>query len=363
MTEGTLLAHLVRRFGVGSENLATETLAYILRTPAAAEGMHEHARRFCPELRRPAGYRTQDWLAADAAIPDLVGFMGDGVVPFLVEVKFGAALTSNQPVTYLHRLLPLSEPGLLLFLVPSARVAPIWGELQRRCAEEGLQLETFDTRPVGQVGDAVVAVTRWLDLLDDIDRRLLPTEHRQVIAELGELRGLCDREDRELFKPFTTEFLGGDIGSRLLDLDELLNEAVSVLVADGKASITGLTRTTGTGYFGRYVNLGGWVCLLYVGFHTWGSLRPTPLWLRITDNRANGYPRLDEALAPLTAETQPRFLNEDGYRRIPIFIPHDAERDVVFAAIDNQLREAQALLLNAPPPVSVPTAPAAIQEG
>ena len=105
MNDATLLAHLVNRLGTGAENIANETLAYLLQEPAACHGMHAHARRFCPDVAAARRYRTQDWSAEDNAIPDLVGITADGTTPLVIEAKFGAALTPNQPVTYLRRLL------------------------------------------------------------------------------------------------------------------------------------------------------------------------------------------------------------------------------------------------------------------
>lgn len=355
MPEETMLAHLANRLGHGSEDLATEALAFILQNPAAARGMEAHARRWSSGLAVPSRFRTQDWLASDEAIPDLVAVAPDGSTPLIVEAKFGAALTPNQPVTYLRRLLLLNTPTLLLFLVPSRRATPIWAELRRRCSEAGIELTTSDPLATGSVENVVVAVTTWADLLLDIERSLTPpNEHHRTLAELEQLQGLCERQDRTLFQPFSTRFLGGGTGQHLMDLDALLNEAIETLVAAGLASIKGLTRAAGTGYYGRYVQLAGWGCLLHVNFARWGSQRHTPLWLQITDRRAAGNPALRDALAPLTTEQPPRLLDEDGRRHIPIFLPNDVERDAVFAAVDRQLQEIHGLLSMCPPITSQP---------
>ncbi len=350
MPEETLLAHLANRLGPGSEDLATEALAFILQNPAATRGMGAHARRWSSELDVPNCFRTQDWLASDEAIPDLVGVAPDGSTPLIVEAKFGAALTPNQPVTYLRRLLLLDTPTLLLFLVPGRRATPIWAELRRRCSDAGIQLTTADPLAKGSVENVVVAVTTWADLLLDIERNLTPpNEHHRTLAELEQLQGLCERQDRTLFQPLSTDFLGGGTGQRLMDVDALLNEAIETLVASGLASIKGLTRAAGTSYYGRYFRLAGWVCLLHVNFSRWGSERPTPLWLQITDRRAYGNQALRDALAPLAVEQPPRLLDEDGERQIPIFLPHGVDRDAVFAVVDQQLQEIRGLLSSCPP--------------
>ena len=350
VTADTLLAHLAQRLGHGTEDLATEALAYILQNPGASRGMAKHAARWEQDLAPVIRFRTQDWLSEDEAIPDLVGEADDRSTPLIVEAKFGAALTPNQPVTYLRRLLATEAPGLLLFLVPTRRKFPIWAELRRRCEDAELPLTTSGETLRGVQGQAVVGVTTWTDLLDDIDRHLVPVaEYRQTIAELEQLRGLCERADRNVFQPLTTQFLGGDVGQRLKDLDELLNEAVGSLTDRHMAVTKGLRWSSGQGWFGRYFSLAGWECLLHVNFGYWGTQRDTPLWLRITDRRGIANLPLQEALRPLAAAEPPRLLDEDGRHQIPIHLPNDVERDFVFAAIESQLVEIHELLERCPP--------------
>lgn len=344
-----MLAYLSNRLGSGAEDLATEALAFLLRTPAAATGLLNHARRSCPLLTEPARYRTQDRSVTDDGIPDLVGVGPDGTTPLIIEAKFGAALTANQPVTYLQRLLDREEPSLLLFLVPTRREAPIWAELQRRCADAGMELVCEGGRSVGQWGNITVAVSRWQDLLRDLELAPVPVEdHRRQLSELEQLRGLCEREDRNLFRPFTSEFLNGDVGQRLLDLDELLNEVVNVLASEGEASTKGLRWSSGQGWFGRYVKLAEWECLLKVDFRSWGR-ESTPLWLRITDTRAPANQDLLNILEPLVGTRHPRFINDGGLMQFSIGLPHGSERDEVFAAVDAQVREVLNLLRACPP--------------
>lgn len=349
-TDETLLAHLAHRLGHGSEDLATEALAFILRNPVAARGMASHAARWCPDLSPTPRFRTQDWLSEDEAVPDLVGVAADGSTPLIVEAKFGAALTPNQPVTYLKRLLPSGEPGLLLFLVPARRRRSIWAEIQHRCEASGLSLAPSNQSFCGAHGPAVVAVTVWPDLLEEIERHLVPlTDHRRTFAELEQLRGLCERADRSVFAPFTTQFLGGDVGKRLQDLDSLLNEAATSLAERGMASTSGLRWSSGQNWFGRYFLFAGWECLLHVNFVRWGTQRDTPLWLRITDKRAATHPGFQDVLSPLAASEPARLLDDDGRRLIPIHLPHGEERDAVFAAIEDQLVEIHGLLASCPP--------------
>jgi hypothetical protein len=53
-------------------------------------------------------------------IPDLVGATTDGTGVLLVESKFWAPLTPNQPIGYLRRL-PVDREGMVLFIAPEGR--------------------------------------------------------------------------------------------------------------------------------------------------------------------------------------------------------------------------------------------------
>lgn len=344
MPEETMLAHLSRRLGSGPENLATEALAFLLQTPAVSAGLLRHARTFAPGLAAPVAYRTQDWSADDQAIPDLVGTSGSGSAPLIIEAKFAAALTPNQPVTYLQRLRELAEPSLLLFLVPTRRVHPVWDEIRRRCAEAGVVIESEGTVARGSSGSVTVAVTSWRELLASIDQELVPaTDYQRQRAELEQLQGLCDREDQNTFRPFTSDFLHGDVGRRVNDLDELLIEAVDVLVAAEVASVAGLRYSAGHGWFGRYLKLAGWECRLGVEYGLWDRYAH-PMWLWISDRRAGTHTLLSAELEVLANLHPPRLIRDEGRLVMPVVIPHEAERDAVFAAIEQQVRELAEIL-------------------
>src|SRR5687768_5612239 len=66
--------------------------------------------------------------------PDLVGTDPDHVERLLVEAKFGAGLTEQQPGGYLQRL-PADADGMLLVVAPSARLPTLWVELLRAVPE------------------------------------------------------------------------------------------------------------------------------------------------------------------------------------------------------------------------------------
>ena len=193
-----LLAHLAWHFQ-SNEDAATDTLAYILQKyegarAALADLLSERA---SPEEGAPVISRvsTRGIYPCDGThmIPDLVGFNGngEGQETVLVESKFWAALTPNQPCGYLRLMESMESASHLLFLAPSSRVDTMWPELVQeaeRCL--GASDDRGETKSVymAVVGKKplYLMLTSWLTLL----QRMECPEYR-VGSELQQLKGLC----------------------------------------------------------------------------------------------------------------------------------------------------------------------------
>src|SRR5664279_1488761 len=135
MTSGRILGHLAQRFSPSEENIATEALAWILRRSAAARrAMVDIARISGADLPTDLNFVGQVG-DADTGRPDLVGFDENHRERLIIEAKFAAKLTPQQPAGYLQRLLPPDEDGVLLVLAPSARRATLWSDLLKALPE------------------------------------------------------------------------------------------------------------------------------------------------------------------------------------------------------------------------------------
>ena len=134
MTDDRILGHLAQRFAVSEENLATEALTWLLRRSAAA-------RAALVGLARAIGVDVPDELtfigqvgSPDTGRPDVVGLDASSRERLLIEAKFAAALTDQQPSGYLKRL-PPDVDGMLLVVAPTVRLATLWVELLRAVPE------------------------------------------------------------------------------------------------------------------------------------------------------------------------------------------------------------------------------------
>lgn len=338
-----MFGFLASRLSSHPENVATEALAYVLRSSTAvARGFEDYVRRV---VDLPAGlhYVTQS-TGDDGAIPDLVGIASDGSSPLLIEAKFWAGLTDHQPTSYLRRL-PVDRPAMLLFIVPSVRLELLWTEVLARSAATGLTAtgERADTDHRHAFVDAqqVLAMTTWRALLAALTDFAIAAGDQAARCDLRQLSGLCDRMDGEGFVPLTVEDLSGSVAVRLLQYTDLINRATDRMVATGAASTktsqgSGLHTGSAPGWWGRYFALADTVCLLRFSAHRWARDRATPIWLQIGYRGQPSVPAILDALAPLRAQRNRVFPRRD-FVDVAIDLPTNVEADTVVDSMIHQI--------------------------
>ena len=223
----SLLAHIVSRFTSSQrENVATEALAYLLRRPAASAAVSVALAGFGVELPTVVSWRTQVRAPDDAVIPDLVGEDSQARPALIVEVKFGAGLTSNQPGAYLdwqdrEFAEDPASPHLLVFLVPTRRVELLAAELSglgglSRRSESPLPLFEREGRPrVGVLG--------WGRMLAALEGELEAAGDEAGLHDLDQLRGLSNRADDEEMMPLSPEELSPERGRRQYEFHRIVH--------------------------------------------------------------------------------------------------------------------------------------------
>src|SRR5258705_2479960 len=117
----TLLADLALRLASSPEDVATEALTLILgRSRPSANALNSLIHQWTTDSRCDVVRWKSQVAAADDARTDMEGEDGKGAVCVILENKFDAALTANQPATYLRRL--PRDYGVLAFVAPSRRL-------------------------------------------------------------------------------------------------------------------------------------------------------------------------------------------------------------------------------------------------
>lgn len=349
----SLLAHLSRRLSGQTEDLAVESLGHILSTSAASRQALTDVLGNCGvEIGGISRVETQS-TGGGGERPDLAGFDESGQEKLLIEAKFWAGLTGNQPVAYLDRL-PQDSPSALLVVAPSLRIDTLWAELRRR-VRDAKGIDIGDGQPGAELRHAPVGVSRRLVItspaalsLGDGNRQLILTSWRNLLGRmeaqanaagdvstlnnLQQLQGLAELEDTEAFLPLRPEQLSAEFPRLLPHLIGLTNDTVARLRGEGLAYTSGYRFTTDNNRLVQYMTF----CdvpntELGIDYAAWRKYHHSPIWLKLRI----GELRLD---SPWRSADPPGCEKEGGSYLFPVYLKTGVERDSVLDSMMEQLR-------------------------
>ena len=351
----TLLAQLAPMFGPQTENLAVEALGHILSgSEAARSALSELLQAGGAGVGKVAQVRTQD-AGEDGARPDLVGSDQDGEERVLIEAKFWAGLTSNQPRGYLRRLESAPQPSALLFVAPAQRLASLWPELCRLSGSASHVALDSDAAGLqsARIGDGpYLMLTSWRTLLGRMAATVSAAADSHTELDIRQLQGLAVQQDKEAFLPLRQEELGPQLPRRVIDFTRVVNDAV------GRVKKTEWVSTKGTKRVGTATSYGVWLGFprvepigkvhgffgVHYGF--WARSGDTPLWLFFMKSRVSADMR--RALEPLRHRTPPELIEAPRHIRFPIALPVGKERGAVLDAVVTRLLEIARLITPEP---------------
>ncbi len=332
----SLLAYLAYKFGGQTETIATEALGYILsRSEAARNALRDMIGNGGVDVGRIARAQTEVPIEVEGkeARVDLIGFDATDAERALVEVKFWAGLTENQPNTYLKRLLQNTEPSALLFVAPESRLVTLWAELRRLANAGGFTLSNVPSaaNPMSMAingGSHCLMLRSWRALLGSMASRASVDGDSSAERSILELNGLCEQQDTGAFLPIREGEFGPEFPMRLRDLRRLVDEATERARSHGVVNTEGLNVTPRVEGYGRYLRVGSnakgvWAqAWLGVDYPRWLGMEGRPLWLNFIDSK-------DMAIKDVQAKI--------GYRHIPIILPIGEEYDRVLEDAVEQL--------------------------
>lgn len=348
----TLLAKLAPKFRESTENIAVEALGHILSESKDARREMTKLVRVCgSQIGQIVDARTQS-TGEDGARPDLACRDDRGNECVLIEAKFWAALTENQPVEYLRRLSD-QEPSALLFVAPVERIDSLWGVLRRRVDESDIALEWHENE--GWYRSATAGDTRrlilihWASLRDPMAAAASAASDRHTENDIRQLRGLAIQSDEDAFLPLRQEELGPDVPRRLRNLARLVDRVTDRLVASGLADTTGLKVTPLRTGYGRYLMLAGAGARWGLDHEKWATLRETPLWLILHGNqpgwdRAKPFGEICHNLESLRLNDPSAMIEGPDHLLLPIYVPAGVEEDLVLDEVVRHLERIARLI-------------------
>ncbi len=331
--DSSLIAHVAWKLTAQTETLATEALGYILsRSAAARQALQETIRQGGADIGPLSDVRTEVTGEQKERV-DLAGFDEYGEERALIEVKFWAGLTENQPGTYLERMPNDGKPAVLLFVAPQTRLETLWPELRAR-AKVKFDLTDAGSRDVRSLavdgGPRHLTLVSWRELLNNLSGSVDAVTQ----GDIQQLNALCEQQDSEAFQPLRSEEFGPEFPRRMLNLRQLIDDATERCKEKGFVSTSGAqSRPHGYGHWLRIGSADGEKAKAWFGvnYEHWAKLRETPLWLMVS---------YDSSTIPI-AEARHRLGKMIPGRSdsIPVFPPVGVEYDKVLGAVVERLTE------------------------
>lgn len=346
MKQQTLLAHLAlqKKFSDKYENIAVEALGHILsESDAARHALSDVLSIGGAEVGEIARVKTQA-RGEEGTQPDLASFDQHNKERVLIEAKFWAGLTDNQPVAYLERL-PESQASVLLFVAPAKRFELLWQEMCRLVREAKIELvrghEEANLRSATVGGKRLLMLISWTALLDRMDSQASTSRESHTESDIQQLRGLAEQMDDGAFLPLRREELGPEFPRRLRNLERLVDDVIERLGQKELASDTKKERTTRNSY-GWYLKLSGAGAWFGLDDDQW-AIRDTPLWLHFNAvwQSVQPFSEIRERLQSLAPEL---FEHADDVLVIPIYPPVNVEYDAVLKAVVARIEEIGSLI-------------------
>jgi len=270
----SLLSHIASNFVSQYENVANSSVAYLLnKYPAARKVLQEmlHIKTI------PTLYITE-LSTNDNGRPDITGVDNTGDKVVIIEGKFWANLTDNQPMNYLAEL-PVD--GKLLFLVPNKRLGSLEIEIKKR----------------NVIDDERIVIRSWSSFLELV--RIENNEHhdKQLVSDVMQLSELCKKMDEEGIPPLSMSDLDPMNARLAYQFANIIDECNARIRLWDHSDFTRLKTTStkyGHGFYFRAYNLS---CNLYFSSADWFKRKEhTPIWLSIQDSNWQKDERLYYAL-------------------------------------------------------------------
>ena len=336
----TLFAHIAPRLTNRIEDVAVEALGHILsQSEAAREALEETLRLGGAQVGSIARVQTQV-TGEKGERPDLIGFDDIWVKQVLIEAKFWAPPTKNQPNQYLNQLQQdrQDRPAALLFVAPKSRIEYLWPELCDRAMEREPKFELSIDPDSGDLRTASIdggkhrlLLTSWAALLDSMETQAREAGDMIAVGDIKQLRGLTDRADPDHSLPWRPGELDSEFARRIEGLRRLVDDSISCGRSAGFLKPKSVAAGGGGGY-GRRIQLGGVAAWLGIEVFSWAQYCNTPLWLRFGRDK---HSQLKQARL-----TNEMFDPGTGWDfRIPIELPAGVDYDEILTSVVNRLKK------------------------
>ena len=149
-------------------------------------------------------------------------------------------------------------------------------------------------------------------------------------ADIRQLHALCEQQDQEAFLPLKPHELAPEIPRRMLQFNQLVDDAVELARERDIVNTYRLNVTPRPHGYGRYLRLGSKEADVWAGawfgidYTLWAKSRETPLWISFSSDYFEGVITVDELRDRL---------GNDIWANTPNSIPFDLKAGVEYQKV------------------------------
>ena len=275
----SLLGQFFSNIKGSQEDIASKGLVYILQlSNSAKNAMYKLIQNNINILYTDIQFIAQN-IGENNERPDISGIDNSGNEVIIIEAKFWASLTGNQPVEYLKRL---EKNSVLVFICPKQREISLQNEIESRMRSDSIIYQSFNNILKLDKNNFLV-IFNWNIVLNTIKEALINNEEKLLVSDIDQIIGFCEVIDNNTFLPIQDNDLSPSFAKRINSYYDLLDKIVDKLKMLTDISTTGLKATPQRFGYTRYFTIDDNCASLELNTYLWAEYSDTPFWIAIKD--------------------------------------------------------------------------------
>jgi len=272
----SLLGQFFTSIKGSQEDIASKGLAYILEKSISAKIVINNVIKNTTNLEfEKIKYITQN-VGKNKERPDISGMDDQGNEKIIIEAKFWASLTDNQPVEYLNRL---NEDAVLIFVCPKLRELSLLDEIEIKL--QGSNIKYDKNNNIISVGNRYIFIVDWQYILEIIKRSLIENNEIKLVSDIDQIIGFCEIIDDNTFLPIQDYDLSPSVARRINSYYDLLDKVYDKLKNEINA-YKGTLQSRGQRFgYTIYFMINNYCITLELHFLFWKKIADTPFWIAI----------------------------------------------------------------------------------
>jgi len=321
----SLLGQFFSRIKGSQEDIASIGLAYILNSSKFARKVLQEFILDKSNMNiGEVNYITQS-IGGKLERPDISGIDTEGNEKLIIEAKFWASLTKNQPIEYLNRL---HDSSVLLFICPKLREVALFNELKFRLENDGLIIKTLENK-IQLSNNKSIIITNWIFLLNYFKDTLNDNNEKLIISDIDQLIGFCEIIDDSSFLPINEIELSPSIAKRINSFYDLCDKIYDKLLAINNFNPAGYKATALRYGYVRYFSINNFGMAFSINMKFWEKYYNTPFWFYVKEEWNDQSIEFKKKLKQIAIKLKLRTIEHENILYFAIFPDIDEIEEVL----------------------------------